>query len=144
MSDSRGDVAYLMADISNVGKNGIKEIYQSLEDLARRSFRLEQQASLELLLTNTSEDSDSSPILRINNDMRCIARRFESLEGDMGVQHEILEHIYSLSEVKDAMREAIMCRPLQPKSMARGKQQLIATTIDVIRNCMVAHKIYTS
>lgn len=39
MSDSRGDVAYMMADISNVGKNGIKEIYQSLEDLARKSCR---------------------------------------------------------------------------------------------------------
>ncbi|KAK5689094.1 D-3-phosphoglycerate dehydrogenase 2 [Elasticomyces elasticus] len=36
MTDSRGDVAYLMADISNVNTSEIKELYQSLEDLGSR------------------------------------------------------------------------------------------------------------
>lgn len=36
MTDSRGDVAYLMADISNVGTNEIRNLYQSLEDLGSR------------------------------------------------------------------------------------------------------------
>lgn len=36
MTDSRGDVAYLMADISNVNVGEIKDIYQSLEDLGSR------------------------------------------------------------------------------------------------------------
>lgn len=36
MTDSRGDVAYLMADISDVNNNQIKELYQSLEDLGSR------------------------------------------------------------------------------------------------------------
>lgn len=36
MTDSRGDVAYLMADISNVGKGEIKSLYQNLEDLGSR------------------------------------------------------------------------------------------------------------
>ena len=36
MTDSRGDVAYLMADISNVNNNEIKELYQNLEGLSSR------------------------------------------------------------------------------------------------------------
>lgn len=36
MTDSRGDVAYLMADISNVNVSEIKALYQSLEDLGSR------------------------------------------------------------------------------------------------------------
>ncbi|KAJ5888883.1 hypothetical protein N7495_008924 [Penicillium taxi] len=36
MTDSRGDVAYLMADISNVDATVIKELYQSLESLDSR------------------------------------------------------------------------------------------------------------
>lgn len=36
MTDSRGDVAYLMADISNVGQNEISSLYNSLEDLGSR------------------------------------------------------------------------------------------------------------
>lgn len=36
MTDSRGDVAYLMADISNVNQDEIKILYQSLEDLGSR------------------------------------------------------------------------------------------------------------
>ncbi|TKA28875.1 D-3-phosphoglycerate dehydrogenase 2 [Salinomyces thailandicus] len=36
MTDSRGDVAYLMADISNVNTSQIKDLYQSLEDLGSR------------------------------------------------------------------------------------------------------------
>ncbi|KAM0721061.1 hypothetical protein Q7P37_003347 [Cladosporium fusiforme] len=36
MTDSRGDVAYLMADISDVNANDIKGLYQSLEDLGSR------------------------------------------------------------------------------------------------------------
>ncbi|MCJ1285147.1 D-3-phosphoglycerate dehydrogenase 2 [Xylographa opegraphella] len=34
MTDSRGDVAYLMADISNVNQSEIKELYESLESLS--------------------------------------------------------------------------------------------------------------
>ena len=36
MTDSRGDVAYLMADISNVSQDQIHDLYQSLEDLSSR------------------------------------------------------------------------------------------------------------
>lgn len=36
MSDSRGDMAYLMADISNVKEGEIKDLYQSLESLNSR------------------------------------------------------------------------------------------------------------
>ncbi|KAF2717877.1 hypothetical protein K431DRAFT_288124 [Polychaeton citri CBS 116435] len=36
MTDSRGDVAYLMADISNVNTSEIKLLYQSFEDLGSR------------------------------------------------------------------------------------------------------------
>lgn len=36
MTDSRGDVAYLMADISNVNVSEIQTLYQSLEDLGSR------------------------------------------------------------------------------------------------------------
>jgi D-3-phosphoglycerate dehydrogenase len=36
MTDSRGDVAYLMADLSNVNVSEIKDLYQSLEDLGSR------------------------------------------------------------------------------------------------------------
>lgn len=34
MSDSRGDVAYLMADISDVNAGDIKSLYESLESLS--------------------------------------------------------------------------------------------------------------
>lgn len=34
MSDSRGEVAYYMADVSNVDTREIKEIYEALEDLS--------------------------------------------------------------------------------------------------------------
>lgn len=34
MSDSRGEVAYLMADISNVKETEIKSLYESLEVLS--------------------------------------------------------------------------------------------------------------
>lgn len=36
MTDSRGEVAYLMADISNVNTSEIKDLYQNLEDLGSR------------------------------------------------------------------------------------------------------------
>ncbi|EMC96995.1 hypothetical protein BAUCODRAFT_68610 [Baudoinia panamericana UAMH 10762] len=36
MTDSRGEVAYLMADISNVNVSEIKDLYQHLEDLGSR------------------------------------------------------------------------------------------------------------
>lgn len=36
MTDSRGDVAYLMADISKVGQNEIQSLFQNLEDLGSR------------------------------------------------------------------------------------------------------------
>jgi D-3-phosphoglycerate dehydrogenase len=36
MTDSRGDVAYLMADISNVDNATIKELYERLESLSSR------------------------------------------------------------------------------------------------------------
>jgi len=35
-SDSRGDVAYLLADVSDVSKDDIKEITESLEALSSR------------------------------------------------------------------------------------------------------------
>lgn len=34
MTDSRGDVAYLMADISGVNVNQIRDIYSALEELS--------------------------------------------------------------------------------------------------------------
>jgi len=36
MTDARGDVAYLMADVSNVNVSEIKDLYQNLEDLGSR------------------------------------------------------------------------------------------------------------
>ena len=36
MTDSKGDVAYLMADISNVNANEIKDLYENLESLSSR------------------------------------------------------------------------------------------------------------
>jgi D-3-phosphoglycerate dehydrogenase len=36
MTDSRGDVAYLMADISNVDNSTIKDLYERLESLSSR------------------------------------------------------------------------------------------------------------
>lgn len=36
MSDSRGDMAYLMADISNVKEGEIKDLYEQLEGLSSR------------------------------------------------------------------------------------------------------------
>ena len=36
MTDSRGEVAYLMADISNVNTSEITALYQNLEDLGSR------------------------------------------------------------------------------------------------------------
>lgn len=36
MTDSRGDVAYLMADISNVNTTEIKDLYDNLEGLGSR------------------------------------------------------------------------------------------------------------
>ncbi|TKA60497.1 D-3-phosphoglycerate dehydrogenase 2 [Cryomyces minteri] len=36
MTDSRGEVAYLMADISNVAESEIKDLWQNLEDLSSR------------------------------------------------------------------------------------------------------------
>lgn len=36
MSDSRGDVAYLMADISDVSVDQIKDLYESLESLSAK------------------------------------------------------------------------------------------------------------
>jgi D-3-phosphoglycerate dehydrogenase len=34
MSDSRGEVAYLMADISDVKEEEIRDLFQSLEELS--------------------------------------------------------------------------------------------------------------
>jgi len=34
MSDSRGEVAYLMADISDVKEEEIRDVFQSLEELS--------------------------------------------------------------------------------------------------------------
>lgn len=36
MTDSKGDIAYLMADISHVNVDDIKELYQNLEELSSR------------------------------------------------------------------------------------------------------------
>jgi len=40
MTDSRGEVAYLMADISNVNTAEIKDIYEALESLSCKLSRL--------------------------------------------------------------------------------------------------------
>jgi D-3-phosphoglycerate dehydrogenase len=37
MSDSRGEVAYLMADISDVKEEEIRDLFQSLEELSCKS-----------------------------------------------------------------------------------------------------------
>ncbi len=42
MSDSRGEVAYLMADISEVKEAEIKDLFQSLQELSCTSFVLLQ------------------------------------------------------------------------------------------------------
>jgi 2-phospho-L-lactate guanylyltransferase (CobY/MobA/RfbA family) len=39
MSDSRGEVAYLMADISAVKEGEIRDLFQSLEELSRMYTR---------------------------------------------------------------------------------------------------------
>lgn len=41
MTDSRGDVAYLMADISDVDTDEIKNLWQSLEELNCKTSPLE-------------------------------------------------------------------------------------------------------
>lgn len=64
MSDSRGDVAYMMADISNVGKDGIKEIYTSLEELARKLFLTMASMGMRVLTVH-SEDTDEGPLLTL-------------------------------------------------------------------------------
>jgi gamma-glutamyl phosphate reductase len=38
MTDSRGEVAYLMADVSNVDQKEIKDLWQNLEDLSCELF----------------------------------------------------------------------------------------------------------
>jgi D-3-phosphoglycerate dehydrogenase len=38
MTDSKGEVAYLMADVSNVDQAEIKDLWQNLEDLSRESL----------------------------------------------------------------------------------------------------------
>jgi D-3-phosphoglycerate dehydrogenase len=38
MTDSRGEVAYLMADVSHVNAAEIKDLYQNLEDLSCKSL----------------------------------------------------------------------------------------------------------
>jgi D-3-phosphoglycerate dehydrogenase len=38
MTDSRGEVAYLMADVSNVNQNEIKDLWQNLEELSCECF----------------------------------------------------------------------------------------------------------
>lgn len=40
MSDSRGDVAYLMADINNVSGRNLQELYDSLEALSCKFYEL--------------------------------------------------------------------------------------------------------
>lgn len=40
MSDSRGEVAYLMADISDVKEEEIRDLFQSLEELSCKSYFL--------------------------------------------------------------------------------------------------------
>jgi dGTP triphosphohydrolase len=38
MSDSRGEIAYLMADISDVKEEEIRDLFQSLEELSCKMF----------------------------------------------------------------------------------------------------------
>jgi D-3-phosphoglycerate dehydrogenase len=40
MSDSRGEVAYLMADISDVKEEEIRDLFQSLEELSCKYYFL--------------------------------------------------------------------------------------------------------
>lgn len=48
MSDSRGEVAYLMADISDVKEVEIRSLYESLETLSCRSSSSFTQPSADL------------------------------------------------------------------------------------------------
>lgn len=48
MSDSRGDVAYLMADISNCSLNDLKGLYENLDNLSCKFNLLNVSASMPL------------------------------------------------------------------------------------------------
>jgi hypothetical protein len=55
MSDSRGEVAYLMADISEVKEGEIRDLYQSLEELSCTYLsQIAPRCVMSLLLTNTA------------------------------------------------------------------------------------------
>jgi hypothetical protein len=58
ISDSRGDNAYLMADISNIKYEQIKDIYDSLEGL---SGKPNQNTNVQLCNTNGSRSSRHDP-----------------------------------------------------------------------------------
>lgn len=67
MSDSRGDVAYLMADISDVNAGDIKSLYESLESLSCKYTNNPQLLYLPLTFI-FSKNYDKSTLLSVSQD----------------------------------------------------------------------------
>lgn len=63
MSDSRGEVAYMMADISGVGEEEIAGLYKSLETLGCRFHVLVFCWVFGAMLTGNSENHDEDALL---------------------------------------------------------------------------------
>lgn len=63
MSDSRGDVAYLMADISDVNASDIKSLYEDLESLSCKYKDTRFLTRHSLLTFTSSENYDKSSLL---------------------------------------------------------------------------------
>lgn len=61
ITDNKGDVAYLMADVSDVSPTEIKEIFENLEGLPCKSFPM--RLFLCNKLTADSSDHDPNPLL---------------------------------------------------------------------------------
>ncbi|KAH1487860.1 hypothetical protein LV164_004717 [Aspergillus fumigatus] len=59
MTDSRGDVAYLMADISNVDNATIKELYERLESLSSQKIFTQPRKPAELHVRTMCIEEDS-------------------------------------------------------------------------------------
>jgi D-3-phosphoglycerate dehydrogenase / 2-oxoglutarate reductase len=72
ISDNRGDVAYLMADISNVRFEEIKDLWESLEGLSCEFTCL--LPPLVILLTCHSPHSHACPLLNGTNTLKCLQR----------------------------------------------------------------------
>lgn len=61
ITDNKGDVAYLMADVSDVSPTEIKEIFENLEALPCKFILICPYYHDEL--TDNSSDHDSNPLL---------------------------------------------------------------------------------